>query len=98
MFLNNFSTDLVVAVGNNLNVLSSTKSKWERISLGPYNTTIIVALVQDPVSGRLFFSDKYNHHASILSIGLDQTASNISLPMTYILKSKFIFSLKSYHI
>jgi len=79
-----------VAVGDQLEHIVSGAFGSKPITLGNYNASMLVALTYDPVSRKLFFSDRYHRHAHILSVSLDHTGDSPAVTSVINSKNSFI--------
>jgi len=67
-----------VAVGNQIDLLTNERSGQSQLNLGSFNASMLVALVHDPTSQELFFSDRKNTNGHIFSVKFNETLSKNS--------------------
>lgn len=79
-----------MAVGNQLEDIVSGVVGSKPITLGNYNASMPVALTYDPVSRKLFFSDRYQRHTNIFSVSLDHAGDSPAVTSVINSKESFI--------
>ena len=79
-----------MAVGNQLEHIVSGAVGSKPITLGNYNASMPVALTHDPVSRKLFFSDRYQRHTHIFSVSLDHAGDSPAVTSVINSKDSFI--------
>ena len=66
-----FFSDLIVAVGDQIEILTNNGSQSNPLLLQSYNASVFVALAYDPSSQKLFFSDKRNRRGHVFCVNFD---------------------------
>ena len=79
-----------MAVGDQLEHVTSEVFGSKPITLGNYKASMLVSLTYDPVSKKLFFSDRFHTHGNILSVSLDHTGDSPAATSVIYSKDSFI--------
>ena len=66
---------MFIAVGDQIELLSSNGT-YSKVQLTSYNASELVALAYDPMTNKIFFSDKRNSKGHIFSTGLGENESS----------------------
>ena len=88
--IHSYFTELIVAVGDQLEHIVGRELGSKLISLGNYVASMPVALTHDPVSRKLFFSDRYQRHTHIFSVSLDHAGDSPAVTSVINSKDSFI--------
>lgn len=79
-----------MAVGNQIDLLTNERSGQSQLNLGSFNASMLMALVHDPTSQELFFSDRKNKNGHIFSVRLDENlSSNSSSSVQLVIESTY---------